>query len=509
MKETFIPKKVLVLAIAVSLVQLTPTLAGFFVAGRGQFQGFEFPEDLYVYASFVKDAQTNFLLENKNTSEPQLGRYFIPLFNILALVANTGIPLFAVFLLDRFLEIIFLVCTFWIFLGIFLKDAKERFFSLWFIVLAGGLGWLVWLVGKAVPLVARIKSTDLSFWLGYSQFAHMFEPHMLWGFGLALVGFFWLSNYLQAPGTKNAVLVGAVALVIFFIHPTTFIFYSITASVTALVFAVKEKKNRLAFLWPILAVGVFSIPILVYSWWSLQDPVIVFHLGTYITIPKIEPLPFYLLGFGLVLILAIAHLVLHRKKLWSYPLLVCWLLVSFFLTRMGYGAEYLVFLYTILAIFAGFLLLSLQKQWPRFLFWALVIACLLSAPLVLWERFSQAVNSPVSFVSPAENEAFGFLDRQLGGILLSNQRIGQLATWKTPLHVIVGQNLMNINGEEKRQDVNQFFSNPSETILEKYNPDFVWFDWVNAKPDEPLPASLQLVFSNEEVWIYRYEAAGR
>src|SRR3989344_3280682 len=131
---------ILIFAGFYSMIQLTPTLAGYAVKNDKIYLGFESTTDAYFYAAFVNDAKTNFLLENRHTSEPQLRRYFLPMFNVMGIMAN-WMDIAAVFLIDRFLETVFFLLCLWHFLGLFFANWRERFSAYVFIPLAGGIGW--------------------------------------------------------------------------------------------------------------------------------------------------------------------------------------------------------------------------------------------------------------------------------------------------------------------------------------------------------------------------------
>ncbi len=497
---------VLAFAAVMSLIQLAPTLGGY--ATRDGYLGFEFPEDNYVYASFVEDAQHGILLENKQTSEPQLGRYFLPLFLAMGQAAKTGISIETVFVLSRFFGIIFFLTALWIFLGLVFKTFRERFLAYGFISLAGGLGWLVALLGNFFPEIARIKSSDLTFWYGYSLIGNMFVPHRYWALGLALLGFVLVLEYLKKNDLKPLLIAGALELVIFFIHPVTAIFFAVTVALMQLIETLSMKKISGQTMVIAANFFVFLAPALAYSAWSSEDKVISAHQQIYFFIAKQEPLLFYFIGFGVVLILGLIGLTRipgEKRVAW---LLLAWLLGAFALTRIGFGAEYLIFFYIITAVFAVHWLISMGQKIPKYLLAALVLACLLSGPFVLSQRSQWTNNNALSFISPAEKEALDFLAEQPKGIVMSDQRIGAIISWKTHHKPVLAHAYLTSARKETVMDVNAFFSGEL-WIAEKYGADYVWVNEYGEKIfGDSSRKEFGLIFSNKEVSIYTRVAGG-
>ncbi|HZX34013.1 MAG TPA: hypothetical protein VFF09_01395 [archaeon] len=490
---------VLAFAAIMSAVQLAPTLGGYAV--KDGYLGFEFPEDNYVYASFVEGAQHGIFLENKQTSEPQQGRYFLPLFLAMGQAARIGMPIETVFVLSRFFGVIFFLTALWIFLGLVFKKFGERFFAYGFISLAGGFGWLVALLGNIFPEVARIKSSDLTFWYGYSLVGNMFVPHRYWALGLALLGFVLVLEYLKKGSLKPLLIAGAIELVIFFIHPVTAIFFAVTVALMQIMDAISAKKISKETIIVAANFSVFMVPAILYALWSSQDKVIAAHQQIYFFIAKQEPLLFYFVGFGMVLILGLIGLTRipgEKRVAW---LLLAWLLGSFALTRVGFGAEYLIFFYIITAVFAVHWLISVRQKIPGYALALLVLACVLSAPFVLSERSQWTNNNALSFISTAEHEALDFLAEQPKGIVMSDQRIGAIISWKTPHKPVLAHAYLTFGRKGTVEDVNLFFSGELG-IAEKYGADYVW---VNESGKKIFNGSLEFVpiFSNSGVSIYR------
>jgi hypothetical protein len=132
------------------------------------FLGFDFPVDYQLYASFSKDAadRNTFLLQNKHTTETQRPSYIVLPLSLIGFTAkalNLSLPF--VFNAFRFFAVMFFFLVLWLFLGLYFKEEKKRIVAFIAIAFGSGLGWLVVFLSNFIPLIAKLKSTDLAFWL--------------------------------------------------------------------------------------------------------------------------------------------------------------------------------------------------------------------------------------------------------------------------------------------------------------------------------------------------------
>ena len=485
-----------------SFVQLTPTIAGYLSQAPGKiFLGFESPDDYYTYAAYVKESQHDIFIENKNTPEPQLGRYFLPQFWLMAQFVNLGVGIPAVFLVFRFFEVLFLLGCIWLFLGLFFQGFRKRFFSLAFISLAGGIGWLVIALSNFLPVLARVKSSDITYYLGYSLVGNLYVIHRYWALGLALLGFIFILKFLSSGKKNYLVATGTCALAMFFIHPVTAIFFICTITLMGALLVLYDRgflRKAAAFL---AATALFMLPALAYSFWASQDPLIAEHQKIYFFTPKIEPLPFYFVGFGMVLVLGMLGLWKIREEKPLKALLLAWVAASFILTRIGFGAEYLVFFYLIMAVFAAKWLISAESRAPKIALFVLAAACVLSAPFVLLERANSAASNPISFITPDEASAIGFLSAQEPGIVLSDRRIGEILTFNTDHRVFMSHPFLTMNIKEKAIDYRNFLDG-NNSLFGNYHIDYLWVDKNNMPKSLDYIPGLSLMYSNARFEVY-------
>lgn len=518
MKFRKIDKKLaipIIFAIALALIHLAPSLVGYFVNTDKVYLGFESVHDSFVYASFVEDAKHNFLLENKSFgTEFQMRTYFIPLINVVAFMTN-WMDMPQAFYIIRFLQALFFLGCLWYFLGYFYKNYHEKLFSYLFIPVAGGFGWLTTLVGIFIPIIARIRSYDITYWMGFSLIGFMYLFHRFWAFGLVLIGFIQLLKYYENGNINHLLAAAVLGLVSFFIHPVTTIFYVTTVIGMQVMVALQkgriEKKQILA-----LAVfGIILLPIIPFSLWVAQNPVAADHQKLYFTQKASQPLPFYFIAYGMLLIITLISITksswLDDKKLAAVfeeipknSLFLSWILSALVLSQTGFGVEYTIFLFFALAFVTAKWIYGIRKKIPRVLFAMIILACILSVPFVLWQRASAGVTNPFAYITHGENEAIKFLDTQPKGIFLGDKRIASIVVWKTKHTVFSNFVYLTYDYRDKMEEVKKFFKGEFDIPKEyKGKIDYLWIG-----PDEDLDKTYTsektgLIFSNSEVKVYK------
>lgn len=146
------------------------------------------PIDGLAYVGFIRQAAEtgDWLLVNAHTTQPQDGRYFLPLFSLLGWVCRlTGLSPFTALELARVPLVFAFFAVFWRFAGDFLPDRRQRLLAAMLVAFAGGVEFLAhatlswWPAAWHRPLFESISDD-----YGWSTFAALFNP--LWGAGLTL-----------------------------------------------------------------------------------------------------------------------------------------------------------------------------------------------------------------------------------------------------------------------------------------------------------------------------------
>lgn len=511
-KKLVIP---ILFAIVLALVHLVPSWVGYFVQTDKVYLGFESVHDSYVYASFVEDAKHNFLLENKSFgTQFQVRTYFIPIMNIAAFLTN-WLDMPQVFYIIRFLQTLFFLGCIWYFLGYFYKNYSEKLFSYLFIPIAGGFGWLVTIVGIFIPLIGRIRSYDITYWMGFSLIGFMHLFHRFWAFGMVLIGLIQLLKYYEKNEKKHLIAAALLGFASFFIHPITTIFYVATVIGMQVIVALKTGKIGKKQILTLLVFGMILLPLLPFSLWVAQNPVAADHQKLYFTQKASQPLPFYFIAYGLLLIITLVSI---TKSSWlddknSAPvfedvpknsLFLSWILSSLILSQTGFGVEYTIFLFFVLAFIAAKWIYGIRKRIPQLAFVALILACVLSVPFVLAERTNRAITNDYAFITHGEDQAMKFLDTQPKGVFLGDKRIASIVVWKTKHTAFSNFVYLTYDYRDKMEEVKRFFNGEFDIPNEyKGQIDYLWVGQAQDLNKTYTTEPLELIFSNSEVKIYK------
>lgn len=236
------------------------------------------PVDWFAYVGFIRQAAEtgDWLLVNPHTTQPQDGRYFLPLFSLLGWVCRlTGLDPFVALELSRVPLVCAFFAMFWRFAGDFLPVRRTRLLAAGLVAFAGGLELLAHATFTLWP--PRWQHTmlvALSDEYGWNGLAAFYNPLWVAGLTLSLVA---LRPVFQPVGRHGWAVMGRVAVAAagtFLVHPYSGLaVLAIGGGVTLL--RAGSRACRADALW--LAGGLAGAGLVLagFSAWQNQDPV--FH----------------------------------------------------------------------------------------------------------------------------------------------------------------------------------------------------------------------------------------
>lgn len=328
-KQTLI---IIIISIAFILLNNAPFLLGYL----NQNQGLVYlgrreinSQDLYTYVSFIEQSkQGRILFENLYTSEPQTPTLFRPSYIIIGKLAYAfNLPSTLAYHLARIVLTIIFIIILYQFLKIFFAKFWLRVLSLVITLTSSGLGYLfsAWLP----------DSSDL--WIPESiTFLSLQEaPHFILSLIYMVLGFWFFIKAINTPdGGPKGLLWGGSGisfLLLSFEHPFNLIVVAAT-SVLSLIWMIKLKLTSIKL--AIKAVSIilpFLIAGLGYQVFeTIRNPII----GSWASQNNLfspEPIN-YLVGYGLILFLAVLGMEKFLKQL-DLPkvLVLSWVISSFIL----------------------------------------------------------------------------------------------------------------------------------------------------------------------------------
>lgn len=278
--------------------------------------------DTNAYFSWIRQAADGDLLFNlKYTSEPTPPWIFHPVFLVMGLLVRFGLPLPVVWFGTQVVSIIFLVFPLYLFLRLFSLSQRARNFLLCLTTLAGGFGWIFLRLNFTPPFSWRpVDITLAEATIGRS---------IAWPFifslaiGLLLLAFVSIVRYDRSKRLRDISLAAAAAFLLVLIHP----YDAVTLAAVGSLFLVIRQKIGVGKPLAILAAAVV-LPVAYYLLLN-TDPALAATSRAEMRSPSILA---YLLGFGFLIPLALAGLVLFlNNRQWrsqpAWVLAVVWLAV--------------------------------------------------------------------------------------------------------------------------------------------------------------------------------------
>jgi len=312
-------------ACAIVLLASMPYIVGTAAEPPGTaFVGFTYNiDDACVYSSWVRQiADGSLLIRNQFTSEPQHALQFNLFFLVLGLLSRTThLSPAAVLHLARIVLGVGLLMLVWRFSERFLPDPVERLLVVPVVGLASGLGWLLPGIGHhqgPVDLWQPEAITFLSIYL---------NPLFLAGLILMLSSFHFLYRMKETGSWRDALLAGIALLILGNVHT----YDAATVGAVWSVYLLAKIIYARRIPWRVIglsaaaaAVALLSIAYQLY----LYEHEEVFRLR----VESLAPSPAfwaYLMGFGLLLVLASAGGWVALRQRRGALLLVVWAIVGF------------------------------------------------------------------------------------------------------------------------------------------------------------------------------------
>lgn len=302
----------LLFAIVFSLLTLVPYL--FMQAGAPSGSVFLYTMgnnyDQASYQAWIKQAEEGKIFAGSNyTTEPQSGLFFNPFFYLCGnYVKLTGLNVLPAYQLIRMLLVVALVLMLYKFSEIFLSGFKERFFFTVLTSFSGGFGFLIPNAGlKHLQEVFNIVSLDL--WVPESNIfiTCLQKPLFLAALILMLLVFYFLlKGFVSLKKSSFFAAAGALFL-LGLTHP--YDLATVYGALTVYLFWSKADRKRWYYF---LGAAVLSSPALIYEYMlNIYDP---FFREWGKTVTLSSTIYSYLLGYGFVLLAALAYMVKRWNK---------------------------------------------------------------------------------------------------------------------------------------------------------------------------------------------------
>ncbi len=341
----YLTKREMAQVISIGLIVLALSSVPYLLAYRFAAAGMEFGgflinlDDSYSYLSAMQQGlgdgwSYRILFTPEEHRGAYLHTFYIGLGKLSSLL---GLSLMQTYQLARVACGLSLLVTAYIFLSIFLEHRDRRLVAYLLISFSSGLGWLILLSGS----VTLLGEVPMDFWLmdAYTFFTIFTFPHLSAAVTLLLLFLTLALRYFETFQLR-ALLLGSFALLaLCAIHPfTTLLIDSVLVTYWALLFLKRKRLPAHEILAPAIW-ALIPIPLMTYYYKVfVSDPV--FQSWSAQTILPSPPIPNFLLGYGIVFLLALggfAHTLRRRNE--EGLLLVGWVISAIVLFYLPFPLQ--------------------------------------------------------------------------------------------------------------------------------------------------------------------------
>jgi hypothetical protein len=531
--------KVTAVAILVLLVSCLPYALGYRFAPPGwDFGGFIInAEDSNTYLAVMQQgAQGAWRFRLLYTSEDHPGAFLYLFYLLLGhLSALTGLPLILTYHLARLFCGLALLMVAYFFIAFFIRRRAVRWIAYLLVCFSSGLGWLVLLVRPTPP--GGISPID--FWLmdAYTFFTLLLVPHFCLGVALLLLVFVLMLDYFHRVHLPSLIVAVLVSWLLAVIHPYLLLIAGCVLVGYWLLLLCLRRRLPLDEAKGLVALGCSLIPPLSYYYWIMtSDPVMRAFSEQDITMSP--PPSYYILGYGLVFLLAIGgfiHFLRQRRQRELF--LIVWLVVVAIMLYLPFKvqrrsitglhiplcilASLGLFKYVLPTVYHSRLSgaisrgLSYDRRRLRlFVLNLIVVATFLSNLYLLASSSLLALQgSPVLFHTKAENEAIDWLaeNSQPPDTILCSYWVGNYIPARIGHRVFLGHWDETIDYVQKRKAVEVFFQSQTDdstrlSILREHSIVYLFYSSQERALGDFNPEDkpyLMKTFSNSGVSIYQ------
>jgi hypothetical protein len=519
---------VIVVAALVVAASTLPYLAGFLAQTADWTFGGSIMDqvDYHTYlAKMWQGHQGSWRYEVPYTTESHEGAYLVTFYLVLGHLARlTGMSLPLIYQVARVAFGFIMLLAVYRFIALFASPLRTRRLAFLLATTASGLGWLT----EIVAPTAAGGVSPMEFWLldAYTYLAVLIFPHFSAAIVLLLAIYVLLLRQPEGPSLREAGLAILSSVALGVIHPFALLLADL---VPALYWAAVWLRNRQVNwrgLAAVLAMGVAQLPILVYDLWVFRQPVFAGWSAQNITLSP--PLPVYLWGYGLLILLGAAGVVAWaRRDMPGLAFPVIWIVLVAILAHLPWNLQrrFLEGVQVPLGLLAGVGLAEAlvtetrgrKVDRLRWLSVALLVSLMSMSNLylTLGHTLAAAARSPALFWPASTTASVDWLGKnsQPEDVILADFKVGSLIPGRIGRRVVLGHWMETVNYKEKADLVSRFFdaaTSPEERfgLLLHHGVGYVFYGPEERALGNFDPNSvdyLKPVFSNDPVSIYRVD----
>jgi hypothetical protein len=520
-------------ALAVVVISTLPYAAGYLAQTPGlRFAGAVFDlEDYHSYQGRMWQGYRGaWQFRSLFTPEPHEGIYSQPFYialGHLARLLGLGLPL--TYHLARVVFGFLMLLVVYRFVARFAESLSVRRVAFLLAATSSGLGWLVEAVCPTPP--GGISPID--FWLfdAYTFFSLFQVPHFSAAIAFLLSTYALLLGLVEESSKGVSLLKDAGLLALYswglgLIHPHMLLLADLVPVLYLVWRTAAERRLPVRFLLACLAMGLAQAPLLLYDYVVVtMHPV--FRAWAAQNLTPSPPPVYYVLGYGLVILLAIWGIPSALRASQRTPFLLIWAIVVFILTYLPWGLQrrFVEGAHVPLCVLAGYGLTEalmpalarplgrvarLLRYSPRRLRWlaqvlVLALATLSNLYLVSTYTLAAAARHPALFHPADELAAVEWLDAhsEWDETVLAACETGNWIAGTIGHRVVLGHWAETVDYEVKRARVAAFYAARMSQAKQRELLDRWGVHYVYAGAEERALGAFDLDHSDGLVRVFR------
>ena len=413
-------------------------------------------------------AQGDWLFHLPYTAQDHPGALVLTHYLALGHVAAwTRLPIPLVYHLARALAGFALLLAIYALITHMTQNLTERRIAFLFVALSSGLGWLAVMFG-------HLGTSDLVIPESNTFYSLHINPHFPAAMALMVgmlgqVSKFKFQISKAAGGRRSAasetVFLTAASLALAIVQPFAVVTVYVTLGVYLTLCWWRDRRIAWPTVWRTLIAGMVTLPLLVYALWVTQaDPVLRGWAAQNLT-PS-PPVWDYVLGYGLILVLAVPGAIAAvRRRGNTDLLLLAWVGVTALLLYVPFAMQrrFSLGLHIPLAILAAIGLCRIAKR--KLVIGPIFAATLLTTSLVIVLALGGGLkHDPRLFVSRDEATAMDWLHDHTprGAVVLASPEMGLFIPAWAGRRVVYGHPFETVDAERTKVRVETFFASGTD-----------------------------------------------
>ena len=456
------------------------------------------------FAKMQIGAQDGWLFHLLYTAQDHPGALLFSFHILLGhLAAWTRLPIPLVYHLARVAAGLALLLTIYALIAHVTQDLTKRRIAFLFVALSSGLGWLAVMFG-------HLETSDLVIPESNTFYGLHINPHFPLAMAL-MVGMMLIGGRTPA-GRKIrgtiALTVSSLALAI--VQPFAVVTVYVALGVYLALCWRRDGRIAWPVVWRAFVAGMLTLPLLVYTFWVTQaDPVL--RGWTAQNLTPSPPVWDYVLGYGLILTLAVPGAVIAaRRRSDTDLLLLAWVGVTALLLYAPFALQrrFSLGLHVPLTVLAATGLFSVAKR-KRIWGWALAATLPTTLLVIVLALGGGLKHDPRLFVSADEAAAMDWLRDHAprDAVVLASPEMGIFIPAWSGRRVVYGHPFETVNAEQTKARVETFFASGIDTaereaMLREWRAAFVFVGPRERAIGLADPPPGREVFRNATVTIY-------